>query len=111
MSSGEVTGAELEREKGAAILGLPAQFATGQEVLGGFPDLDLLRPAPRLLDQLRQRDRIGEQRVRGERGTEIPEAGGAPGACRWRRSEGVARSERTAGQQSDRRGGARGAGC
>ena len=39
MSSGEVTAAELEREKGAAILGLPAQFATGQDVLGSFRTL------------------------------------------------------------------------
>jgi zinc protease len=36
MSGGEVTDAELEREKNAAMLGLPAQFATGQEVLSSF---------------------------------------------------------------------------
>jgi zinc protease len=39
MSGGEVTDAELEREKGAAVLGLPAQFATGQDVLGSFRTL------------------------------------------------------------------------
>jgi zinc protease len=39
MSGGEVADAELAREKSAAVLGLPAQFATGADVMSSYRTL------------------------------------------------------------------------